>query len=122
MTRSRNDLRKIRHRRIRARLQGTAERPRLSVFRSAKHLSAQLIDDAAGRTLLAMSDRHLAREAVAAEKGRPGLARAAALGKLLAERAKEKGITTVVFDRSGYAYAGQVRALAEGARASGLTF
>lgn len=109
-----------RRRRVRARLFGTAERPRLSVFRSLKHLSVQLIDDAGSRTLFGVSDRHLPK--TARTKTRSGLERARELGALVAERAREQGISTVVFDRGRYAYAGQVKAVADGARKAGLVF
>lgn len=118
MASTRHEQRSVRHRRLRARVRGTAARPRLTVFRSARHLSAQLIDDVAARTLLAVSDVHLGDTARVVR----GVSRAAALGTLLGERARTQGITTVVFDRSGYAYAGQVKALAEAAREAGLTF
>lgn len=109
-----------RRRRVRARMVGTAERPRMSVFRSLKHVSVQLIDDAASRTLLGVSDLHLPK----AVRGnlRSGVERAKAVGALVADRAREQGITAVVFDRGRYAYAGQVRAVAEGARDAGLVF
>lgn len=109
-----------RRRRVRARVVGTAERPRMSVFRSLKHVSVQLVDDTASRTLLGVSDLHLPK----AVRGnlRSGVERAKAVGALVADRAREHGITTVVFDRGRYAYAGQVRAVAEGARDAGLVF
>ena len=112
-----------RHRRVRARIAGTADRPRLSVFRSAQHLTAQLIDDAAGKTLAAASDRECAAERLkaGAEMNRK-VALAREVGKMLAERAKARGITVVVFDRGGYAYHGRVKAVAEGAREGGLKF
>lgn len=121
MEHARSSLRKIRHRRIRARVQGTADRPRLSVFRSARHIAVQLIDDQASRTLLSVSDGQLpsAGPAGSAQATR-GVARAFAVGKLLAERARAQGIGRAVFDRSGYAYHGQVKAVAEGARAGGV--
>ncbi|TSC72995.1 MAG: large subunit ribosomal protein L18 [Parcubacteria group bacterium Gr01-1014_38] len=109
-----------RRRRVRARVIGTAERPRMSVFRSLKHVSVQLIDDTASRTLLGVSDRHLPKAAHA--RHRSGAERAKAVGTLVAERAREKGISAVVFDRGRYAYAGQVKAVAEGAREGGLVF
>lgn len=112
-------LRGARRRRIRARVRGTATRPRLSVFRSARHLFVQLIDDAAGRTVLAVGDQHLPEGTRTNEKG---AGKALALGKLLATRAQERGIRSVVFDRSGYAYAGRVKAIADGAREGGLKF
>jgi large subunit ribosomal protein L18 len=108
-----------RHRRIRVSLSGTAQRPRLSVFRSLQHIYAQLVDDATGTTLAAAStlDPNLR-----ASLGGPKADRARAVGQTIADRAKEKGISTVVFDRGGYLYHGRVKALAEGARAGGLEF
>ncbi len=105
------------HRRIRKRLQGTAERPRLAVFRSVAHIYAQVIDDGAGKTLVSASS---VDKAVKTSGG--NVAAAKAIGKLVAERAKEKGITAVVFDRGGYHYHGRVKALAEAAREAGLEF
>ena len=102
-----------RHRRVRKRIFGTAERPRLAVFRSNKHIYAQLIDDRAARTLAAASDG----EAQGGDKTE----RAKATGKLLAERAKQAGIEQAVFDRGGRLYHGRVAALADGAREGGLT-
>jgi large subunit ribosomal protein L18 len=110
------EARQRRRNRIRATLHGTAARPRLSVFRSAKHLQAQLIDDAAGRTLVSVHDREL--KTVKGTKSD----KAAALGKLLAEKAQAKKITAIIFDRGGYQFHGRVKALAEGARQAGLTF
>ncbi|MCA2964916.1 MAG: 50S ribosomal protein L18 [Acidobacteriaceae bacterium] len=104
------------HTRIRKRVEGTPQRPRLAVFRSIKHIYAQVIDDLAGVTLVAASS---------AEKGTldgGNLAGAQAIGKLVAERAKEKGIEKVVFDRGGFLYHGRVKALADAARAAGLEF
>jgi large subunit ribosomal protein L18 len=105
-----------RHRRVRSKVVGTAERPRLAVYRSNRGIAAQLIDDAAGRTLAAASsqDKSLAK-AKRAEAP-------AAVGKLVAERAKDAGIATVVFDRGGYLYHGRVKALADAARENGLEF
>ena len=100
---------------IRAKISGTAERPRLSVFRSNKNIYAQLIDDLAGKTLVAVSS------ASAAEGGAKTEA-SVAVGKALATKAQEQGITEVVFDRSGYLYHGRVKSLAEGAREAGLKF
>lgn len=108
-----------RHRRVRSRVSGTARRPRLAVARSLKHISAQLIDDVTGCTLLAASDHELT---AATRKGKPPVAVAKLVGELVAKKAKAKGIAAVVFDRGGYAYHGRVSALAEGARAGGLTF
>lgn len=110
--------RTLRHARVRAKISGTAERPRLSVFRSAKHVRVQLIDDAVGRTLTAVLDTEIDRKALA--KGK--IAVAEAVGKLLAERGIAAGIKTVVFDRGGYNYHGRVKAVADGARAGGLQF
>jgi len=112
-------LRHKRHRRIRRSLSGTAERPRLAVFRSLTHIYSQLIDDVAGHTLAAASDLEPAlRESATGTKSE----RARRVGEALAERAKEKGITTVVFDRGGFLYHGRVKALADGAREGGLQF
>ena len=106
-----------RHRRVRAKISGTPERPRLNVFRSAKHIYAQLIDDVNGVTLASASTMEKGFESFG---GNCEAAKAG--GKKLAEAAVEKGITDVVFDRSGYLYHGRVKALAEGARESGLKF
>ncbi|HYM53158.1 MAG TPA: 50S ribosomal protein L18 [Candidatus Dormibacteraeota bacterium] len=112
---SRDAMRHKRHTRIRLRLSGSGDRPRLSVFRSAKYIYAQVIDDATGRTLAAASSRE------ASLAGGPGKLDAAhAVGKALAERAKAAGVSTVVLDRGGYRYHGRVRSLAEGAREGGL--
>jgi len=116
------------HERIRRKLRGTAERPRLAVFRSVAHIYAQVIDDAEGRTLVAASsvdknDAKPAKGAKASKKAVGGnVAAAKAIGKLVAERARQKGITKVVFDRGGYQYHGRVKALADAARAAGLEF
>ena len=112
---SRDALRRKRHERMRLRLHGTAERPRLSVFRSTRFIYAQVIDDASGRTLATASSRE------ADLSGGPGkLDAARAVGMALAERAKAAGVTSVVLDRGGYQYHGRVRSLAEGAREGGL--
>jgi large subunit ribosomal protein L18 len=105
-----------RRRRVRAKITGTAERPRISVFRSNRGVSAQLIDDTAGRTLAAVNWTE------ADLKGLGSLDQAEKAGKLLAERAKAAGIEQAVFDRNGYLYHGRVKALAEGAREGGLEF
>lgn len=113
----------MRHARIRARVRGTASRPRLSVFRSHKHLLLQLINDEASKTILAVKDTDLPKGKLTPSKERTiGVARAHALGALLAERAKKAGISSVVFDRGGYEYHGRVKAVADGARAGGLRF
>lgn len=116
----RNVLRQRRHLRARRRLAGLASRPRLSVFRSLKQIYAQVIDDESGRTLASAStlDAEI-RQRVAGKKKTEA---AAAVGELLAQRARAKGITSVVFDRGGYLYHGRIRALAEAARAGGLEF
>lgn len=103
--------------RTRAKLHGTAKRPRLSVFRSLKHLSVQAIDDDARKTLFAVSDKHLPETE---RKGKKPIQIAEALGKLTAEKAKEAGIKEVVFDRGSFKYHGRVKALAEAAREAGL--
>jgi len=114
---AKREIRQRIHQRIRRKLSGTSERPRLAVFRSVANIYVQLIDDAEGRTLVSAST---------IEKGartRGGnVAAAGAIGKLIAERAKEKGIQKVVFDRGGYLYHGRVKALAEAARKAGLEF
>src|SRR3989338_8713805 len=117
-----------RHGRVRARIHGTATRPRLSVFRSNRFVTAQLIDDVRGRTLCAAGERELPKAEACQTGRRPEdvgfgkVARAYALGQFLAERARAAKISQVAFDRGGYRYAGRVRALAEGARAGGLIF
>ena len=105
-----------RRRRVRAKIRGTAERPRLSVFRSNRGIGAQLIDDVAGHTLAAVNwtEDDL--------KSLKSMDQAKRAGELLGERAKAAGVETVVFDRGGYRYHGRVKALADGARESGLTF
>jgi large subunit ribosomal protein L18 len=112
---SRDALRRKRHERLRLRLEGTTERPRLSVFRSAKFIYAQVIDDSTGHTLAAASSREAG---LASGTGKVDMARA--VGKAIAERAKAAGVKTVVLDRGGYQYHGRVRSLAEGAREGGL--
>jgi large subunit ribosomal protein L18 len=119
----RRQARLKRKKRIRKNIFGTPERPRLSVFRSAKHIYAQVIDDTKGKTLVAASSLEKAVKAdseLQAEKGK--LATAGRIGKLLAERAKEAGISRVVFDRNGFLYHGRVKAVSEGAREAGLEF
>jgi large subunit ribosomal protein L18 len=113
---SKNQIRLRIHTRIRRRVQGTEQRPRLAVFRSVKHIYAQVIDDAKGHTVVAASST----EKSAGNGG--NVAGAKAIGKLVAERAKDKGIKAVVFDRGGYNYHGRVKALADAAREAGLEF
>lgn len=109
-----------RKRRIRATISGTPERPRLTVFRSSKFIYAQIVDDLAGNTLASVSDQSpQIREELKSLKKKE---RAARVGQLLAERCKELGIASVVFDRNGYIYHGRVQALADGAREGGLEF
>ena len=118
--RSPRELRMRRHLRVRKRVGGNAERPRLSVFRSNIHIYAQVIDDTAGRTLVAASSKDASlREAIT---GKAKIDRAKAVGQLIAERAKAAGIDKVVFDRGGFKYHGRIQALAEAAREAGLSF
>jgi large subunit ribosomal protein L18 len=115
--------RKRRHLRVRNKIVGTPERPRLCVFRSSLHIYAQLIDDTAGRTLVASSSLKVKTAAPdGKDKASRRIMQAREVGKLLAEGAKEKGIARVVFDRGGYLYHGRIAALAEGARKNGLEF
>jgi len=116
----RGRARQRRHRRVRRRVSGTPERPRLNVFRSTGHIYAQVIDDVSGCTLVAASsiDRELRDDA----KGLKGIEQASLVGKALAQRALDKGIKVVVFDSGGYKYHGRVKALADGAREGGLDF
>ena len=117
---SRSEVRLQKHRRMRNRFSGTAERPRLSVFRSNNHMYAQIIDDTVGNTLVAAST---VEKDVKAELEHTNTVEAASyLGKVIAERALDKGIKTVVFDRGGFIYQGKVQALAEAAREAGLEF
>ena len=117
---SRQKVRAKKHLKIRNRFSGTAARPRLAVFRSNNHMYAQIIDDVAGNTLVAAST--LEKELKADLEKTNNVGAASYLGKVIAKRAIEKGITTVVFDRGGFIYQGKVAALAEGAREAGLEF
>ena len=118
--RSRNEMRLIRHLRLRQKLSGTAEAPRLAVFRSLKHIYAQVIDDNKGTTLVAVSTRE---KSVSEQlQGTGNIEAAKFVGKLVAERALEKGIQAVVFDRGGHMFHGRVKALADSAREAGLKF
>ena len=112
----RNEIRKRIHARIREKLAGTAERPRLNVYRSLNHIYAQVIDDQKGETIVSAST--LAMKA----KTGGNVAAAKEIGKTIAERAKEKGVRKVVFDRGGFLYHGRIKALADAARESGLDF
>ena len=118
--RDRNEVRKIRHERVRKKISGTPDRPRLCVFRSNKHIYAQIIDDVAGNTLVAASTVEKDIASQLAETDKKGEAKI--VGKVIAERAIEKGIKEVVFDRGGYIYTGRVAELAAGAREGGLDF
>ncbi|MCC7540973.1 MAG: 50S ribosomal protein L18 [Deltaproteobacteria bacterium] len=109
-----------RHRRIRKTVEGTPERPRLSVFRSLKHIYAQVIDDSTGKTLVAVSTLTESVKSATAESVKIDAAKA--VGKHVAEVCKERGIAKVVFDRGGYLYHGRVKALADAAREAGLSF
>ncbi len=117
---SRLEARRRRHARVRRKVVGTAERPRLSVYRSLQHIYAQVIDDASGRTLVSAStlDKALRDEISKLEVHE----QAKAVGRAVAERAKAAGIERVVFDRGGYVYHGRIRAVAEGSREAGLVF
>ncbi len=114
------ELRLRRHGRVRKRVNGSTERPRLSVFRSSAHIYAQIIDDTVGRTLVAAST--LDKGLVGTLDGKTKTDRAAAVGRLIGERASAAGISQVVFDRGGFKYHGRVRALADAAREAGLNF
>ena len=117
---SRAEVRMNKHRKIRNRFSGTAERPRLAVFRSNNHMYAQIIDDTVGKTLVAASTTE---KAVKAELEKTNdVAAAAYLGTVIAKRALENGISTVVYDRGGFIYHGKIKALAEAAREAGLEF
>ncbi len=117
---TKNDQRVKRKTRIRKRVKGSPERPRLSVFRSARHIYAQIIDDTRGCTLVSACSREKA--VMAAHAGMKKVDRAVSVGKLVAERAKAQGIDKVVFDRNGFLYHGRVKAVSDGAREGGLQF
>ena len=112
---AKNYQRQLRHNRVRARVSGTAEKPRLSVFRSLNHIYAQLIDDEKGATLVSASTKEVGKKTGKLDK-------AAAVGQLIAEKALKIGIKAVVFDRGGYKYHGRIKSLAEAARTGGLKF
>lgn len=115
-----NEDRVIRHARVRKNLSGTSTKPRLNVYRSLNNIYAQIIDDTTATTICSAStlDKEVAEKLAGLNK----VQKAELVGKVIAERAKAKGISTVVFDRSGYIYIGRVKAVAEGARANGLVF
>ena len=117
---SRSEIRAKKHRRVRNNLAGTAERPRLAVFRSNNHMYAQIIDDTVGNTLVSACT--LDKEVKDAVEKTNNVDAAAKLGTVIAKKALDKGISTVVFDRGGFIYAGKVKALAEAAREAGLEF
>ncbi|MCR5635504.1 MAG: 50S ribosomal protein L18 [Lachnospiraceae bacterium] len=117
---SKKEIREKKHMRIRNRFSGTAERPRLAVFRSNNHMYAQIIDDTVGQTLVSAST--LEKDVKAQLKKTNDVEAAAYVGTVVAKRALEKGISTVVFDRGGYIYQGKVAALADAAREAGLEF
>ena len=118
MSRSEHELRERRHRRVRKKISGTPDRPRLAVFRSGRHIYAQAIDDVHGRTVVSAST--VEKDARGGSGATVGAARE--VGKRLGERAKAAGLTTMVFDRGGYKYHGRVAAVADGAREAGLEF
>ncbi len=118
--RQRNVIRQRVHNRIRQKMAGTAERPRLNVYRSLNHIYTQLIDDAQGVTIASASSK--GKKSDESKKSGGNVAAAVEVGKLIAERAKEKGIASVVFDRGGYLYHGRIKALADAAREGGLEF
>ena len=120
---NKNDARKKRHIRVRKRVAGTPERPRLNVYRSSSNIYAQIIDDLAGRTLAAASSLDASLRKDKADRSAGGNVEAAkSVGALIAERAKAAGVTKVVFDRGGYLYHGRVQGLADAARENGLDF
>ena len=117
---SRSEIRAKKHRRVRNNLAGTAERPRLAVFRSNNHMYAQIIDDTVGNTLVSACT--LDKEVKDAVEKTNNVDAAAEVGTVIAKKALDKGITTVVFDRGGFIYQGKIKALADAAREAGLTF
>ena len=120
MALSRIERRRRIHYRIRKHVNGTAERPRMVVFRSNKHIYAQVIDDIQGKTLAAAASND--KELAAQCKGKSGIETAAIVGKAIAQRALDKGITTICFDRGGYLFHGRVKSLADAVREGGLVF
>jgi large subunit ribosomal protein L18 len=119
---SKNEIRERIHTRIRRKVRGTTERPRLAVFRSLCHIYAQVIDDSKGVTIVSASSAEKSVSGFDGKVSGGNIAGATAIGKTVADRAKEKGIKTVVFDRGGYLYHGRIKALAEAAREAGLEF
>ncbi len=119
---TRYERRLRRHRRVRGKIAGTSQRPRLTVYRSLNHVEGQVIDDSQGRTLVGLSTVAAALRERKSSEGLNKTELSRAAGKALAEKAREMGITSVVFDRGGYLYHGRVKAFAEGAREGGLEF
>jgi large subunit ribosomal protein L18 len=119
---SKDNVRRRVHTRIRKKMQGSEERPRLNVYRSLNHIYAQVIDDSKGVTLVSASTAAGRKETKSKKKAGGNLASAKEVGKLVAQRAQEKGVKQVVFDRGGYLYHGRIKALAEAAREAGLEF
>jgi large subunit ribosomal protein L18 len=117
---SKNKIRRRIHQRLRQRMQGSSERPRLNVYRSLNHIYAQVIDDASGKTVAAASTMHGKKKDAKRTGG--NVASAKEVGKMIAQRAQEKGVKKVVFDRGGYLYHGRIKALADAAREAGLEF
>lgn len=117
---NKNQKRIVRHTRVRNKVSGTTERPRLCVYRSLKHISAQIIDDTKGNTLVSVSTSE--NEIAKLVAGKSKLEKAQIVGETIAKRAKAKGIETVVFDRAGYIYTGAVKQMADSARNAGLVF
>src|SRR5689334_22276840 len=122
MAKSTRQSRERRHSRVRARVTGTPERPRLNVYRSLEHIYAQVIDDTVGHTLASASTLDAEVKKKIGKKGQPKLDEAKIVGQIVAERAKNAGVKAVVFDRGGNRYHGRVKALADGAREGGLDF
>ncbi|MFW5853429.1 MAG: 50S ribosomal protein L18 [Patescibacteria group bacterium] len=116
---SKTPIRELRHRRVRAKVKGVITKPRLAVFRSNRYINAFLVDDVTGQTLVGISGKKIFEDN---QNKKNRVEKAFIVGQSLAEAAKEKKITAVVFDRSGYRYAGQVKAVADGARQAGLKF
>ena len=122
MAKTTREARERRHRRVRANVIGTAQRPRLNVYRSLEHIYAQVIDDTVGHTLASASTLDAEVKKKVGKNGQPKLEEAKIVGQIVAARAKDAGITAVVFDRGGNRYHGRVKALADGAREGGLDF
>jgi len=122
LKKTKGDKRKIRHARVRAKISGTSIRPRLNVYRSLTSLSVQLVDDTTGKTLVGLSSKTQKVDGVEVGDRKGKVAISYVLGKIMAEKAKELNISSVVFDRGGFAFHGRVKAVADGARDGGLQF